>query len=203
MSKAGIKFLVLVFLVIVLIIGVVIYDRRQKGTQIVSPFGEQLSGTFLTPQEEKLKTYKDEAGFSFNYSEVLKVQEIPNQDEKTYSALEIFSTSRPEEKMTISVLDTNFSNTEEWLVKNKKPDWVVNETVISGMNGKLIHTSEKIISVAISKGIIFLLESPSDSEGFWERQQKIVRESFTVQWPEEQKTSGGSQTIELEEEVIE
>lgn len=190
-------------LIVILVFGAFIFFKTQKKQEIVSPFSEEKSVSLPTTPPGELKTYQDEAGFSFSYSDLLTVKEIPNQDENTYSALELASNIRPREEMTISVLDTNFSNAEEWLVKNKKPGWVINETVISGMNGKLIHAPEKIISVAIGKGIIFLIESPADKEGFWEKQQKIVRENFTVQWPEEQRTSGSSQTIELEEEVIE
>lgn len=202
MSKK--RILLIIIGILFLILGIVSFILgRKKTEEIISPFAPLTSNLTPVRQEEKLKIYNDEAGFSFNYSESFSVAEVKNQDENTYSALEIYSSKKPEQKMTINVLDTQFSNTEEWLVKNKKAGWQVSETVLSGMNGKLIHTSEQVMTVAISKGIIFLLESPSDSEGFWESQHKIIGESFSVQWPAETKTGGADQTIIFEEEIIE
>jgi len=205
MSKKLVVTILLVvgILSIIFILALLFFSRRnQRKEEIINPSISETSPTSFPAEKVKLKTYKDEAGFSFNYSSTLLVKEMVNQDENTYSWLEISDLDRPGEKISIKVTDTNLTSLEDWLKKNRQDDWVVNETVVGGMNGKLIHGSQKITSVAIAKGIIFLIESPADSAGFWEEQQKIIRESFKVQWPEEKSSDSGGEII-LEEEVIE
>lgn len=199
MSKKKIIILVILFLIIGT--GSFFYFKAQQKSDLISPTTMESKITAST--SPVIKTYKDEAGFSFNYSGDLQIEEVKNQDENTYSALEIFLASNPQEKIRIQVVDTDFSNAEEWLLKNKKTGWVVEQAKISGMEGKIIRLPDKMISLAIKDGILFKIESPIDSRGFWEREHKTILESFLVQWPEERYQTGGSQNIELEEEIIE
>jgi hypothetical protein len=155
------------------------------------------------PAQEKVKLYQDEAGFSFNYLSSLVVTEATNQDENTYSSLEIFSSFRPGEKMTIKVLDSDYSTVEEWLKKNRGTDSQVNEAVMSGINGKTLRTSTQTTTVVINNGIIVLVESPKDNQNFWSRHHQVIVDSLKVNWPGSQGGTASSETEVVEEEVIE
>lgn len=155
------------------------------------------------PSQEKVKFYQDEAGFSFNYLSSLVVTEATNQDENTYSSLEIFSSFRPGEKMTVKVLDSEFLKIEEWLKKNRGTDSLVNEAVLSGINGKTLRTPTQTTTVVINDGIIVLVESPKDNQNFWSRYHQVIVDSFKVNWPGSQSAATSSETEVLEEEVIE
>jgi len=206
LSKKNLIVLGIILLVLVLVGGVFWFIQNQETQEISSPLGPKglESSSGQSAGTETAEKYQDEAGFSFDYSESLSVKEVANQDETTYSALEIFSTYYPEEKMTILVKDTNFKNTEEWLLKNKQLGWVTNEAVVSQMNGKFITTPDKMMTVAIKDGIVFTIETPVAHKEYWEKQHRIVADSFMVVWPEAAKpAAGSSQTVVFEEEVIE
>jgi len=190
MSK---KFLSIALAVLGLIlIGLAVFSfiKKPSETNFSSPVGQDNFSPEISPSvEEKLKIYNDEAGFSFQYSDKLSVTEEANQDNQTYSFLRLNDVSRSGEILFIKVEDTQFATTDKWLAGNKKPDWQINETVMAEMNGKYIVTAEKLLSVAVSRGILFLIESPADSAGYWQKAQKTIRESFKVNWPAPESVS--------------
>lgn len=190
MSKKAFPIVLIILGVLSVALAIFFVTRKpeDKG-EVLSPGGESLPETTVISDKEELKTYNDGAGFSFQCYESLKVKEKENQDEKTYSSLELTSDSRPGETLTIKVEDTSFSTIDEWLARNRKSDWQINETVLSGMNGKFIGSPEKTITAAISQGILFLIESPAGTQSYWKESQKVIGESFKVSWPTPKKVS--------------
>lgn len=156
-----------------------------------------------TQPQEKVKYYQDEAGFTFSYLSSLVVTEATDQDENTYSSLEVFSSLRPGEKMTIKVLDSDYLSLDDWLKKNRGSDSLVGEAVLAGVNGKIVRAPTKTTTVVIKDGIIVLLESPKDSQNFWLRHHQVIADSFKVNWPENQSSSSSSGVETETEEVIE
>lgn len=202
MSKKLLVFC-LVLLTLLLAGGVVCYLVSQKNVvepEVISPFSEEIKAS--PSPAEKFKTYTDEAGFIFNYSDSLIISEEENQDKNTYSSLKIVSRVRPGEEMSFKVSDTVFSSIDEWLKNNRKSDWEIHETVLGEINGKLIKKEGKLSLAAIKENIIFLLELPSDTEGYWEKQLGIIKESFKLNLENQKSssTSGGGGDIE---EIIE
>ena len=185
------------FLIALIVLGLVLIGllgffliKKSSEPNFSSPVGQDNLSSEISPSvEEKLKIYNDEAGFSFQYSDRLSVEEEANQDNQTYSFLRLTDVSRPGEILLIKVVDTQFATVEKWLADNKKPDWQVNETVMAEMNGKYIVTAEKLLSVAVNRGILFLIESPVDQAGYWQKAQKTIRESFKVNWPAPESVS--------------
>jgi len=209
-SKSTGALLVLGIAVVGLIGGTVLVRRRaetQSGAarriadQERTYESTQPEGGSGTQPQEKVKFYQDEAGFTFSYLSSLVVTEEANQDEFTYSSLEIFSSLRPGEKMTIKVVDSEYLNVEDWLKKNREPDSLISETVLAGVNGKTVRTPRKTITVVIRDAIIVLLESPKDDQNFWPRHHQVIADSFKVNWPSNQ-SAGGSSGVEIEEEEV-
>ena len=201
MSKRVLSVVLIGLGILLVVLAVVFVIKRNKKEQTVAPSTGEKSAGQLPIDKGKLKTYNDEAGFSFIYSEDLTVKEVENQDETTYSWLEISSLAKPKEFIFIKLTDTTLSSVDDWLNKNKQTDGVVNEAVLSGMNGKLIRSPTKIISVAIQKGILFLIESPFDTASYWENRHKIIRESFKVAWPTPKQTTAPAEDSGIEEVI--
>lgn len=204
MSKKMLSIILVVSGILVVGLAIILAANRfKKEEKIVSPTTGEIPGTQMPVDKGKFKTYNDEAGFSFNYSEDLTVKEVENQDETTYSWLEISGLAKPKEFISIKLTDTTLSSVDDWLKKNKQTDWVANEAVLSGMNGKIINSPTKIISVAIQKRILFLIESPADADGFWEKQHEIIGESFKVAWPTPKPATAPAGDSSGIEEIIE
>lgn len=198
------KFLIILVIILALVLGggIFLYLRNKPAEELpsskfVNP--EVVREEQLEPEiKEKLKEYVDEAGFSFNYPETLSVKEIANQDSQTYSALEIFSAKNPDEKLTIKVIDTANKDINDWVAKNRQADWQINEAVLGQMNGKLVKSGTKIILAAIKEGIIFIIEAPNDSGGYWLKQINTIAQNFSLSLPTP-KSSGQSTQSDIEE----
>ena len=63
------------------------------------------------PKIETL-TYKDSAGFSFEYPSLLKVNEVEIDDDSIFSSLELVDNSG--KKLIVKVIDTIYNDTDEW-----------------------------------------------------------------------------------------
>jgi len=203
MSKRNLSIVLAVggILLIGLVLWLVVKRNKNEGV-IVQPATGEISRS-LSGVKEELKTYTDEAGFSFSYPASLKVTEVPDQDQNTYSWLEMAAPEKPNEKITIKVTDTTDSLTS-WLAKNSQNNWPSSEAVLGDINGKLIKGEKKTFLAAISRGILFLIEAPAEQSGWWEGRLQTVIGSFKIQWPAAAKSSGSSTSTSGDvEEVIE
>lgn len=197
--------------VIVLVLVVVFFIFQKKQGSSVSPV--QGPGITQEKKPENLTTHKDEAGFSFNYPESFIVKDISGSDQTVYSSLEI-SSSNPEEKMVIKIIDTTFSSVDTWL-KSKEASGAgsAREITLAGMPGKQIQFTDprRLVTVVIDEGIMYFIQSPLASSAeasakaeYWNKIHNDIISSFTLdqsQSPASQ--AGGEEVIYEEEEVIE
>jgi len=198
------KVLVILVIIMALVLGggVFLYFRSKPAVEL--PGSELINPDFTKEEQsqpetkEKLKEYVDEAGFSFSYPETLSIKEVANQDSQTYSALEVFLAKNPTEKLTIKVTDTANKDINEWVTKNRQTDWQVNEAVLAQMNGKLVKSGSKIILAAIKQEILFIIEAPNDSSGYWLKQINTIAQNFSLNLPTP-KSSGQSTQSDIEE----
>ena len=165
------------------------------------------------PEAEKT-VYEDWAGFRFEYSKSLKVEEIETDDETVYSSLEL--TAVDGEKAVLRVVDSRFKDLDEWkrefetdnvAISLREIYWVD----IPGLQLKY-GAPKKLLTVALEDGVIYRLESPTDNGGFWDETHQLILNSFEfdesvmIKEAEEETVeveTGGEDIILLEEAITE
>lgn len=199
------KKLLIISLVIILIIGSGLFFFLLKGNQI-SPLVPQV----VKEQLEKLKidgeeVYQDEAGFVFKYPAKTKVADSTPEEPEYYSLLEI-TQPQTSGKITISIKDTNFTKTADWVKKNLKEAQLVGAVSLGNIQGtQYIFTSEGqnyLKTVAIDQSIIYEITGLQDS-GFWEDSINLITSSFTFGKSQTTQSSAREPVSFEEEEVVE
>lgn len=115
-------------------------------------------------------TYKDWAGFSFDYPDILTVKEVELDNPQVYSSLELAGSDG--KKLTIRVADTPNANLIDWQKSFNRQYSIrkIDQTTLADLPAlKLAYGApEMLLTVAIADGIIYQVESGADS-GFWDR----------------------------------
>lgn len=209
-NKKIILFVIIITLIILLPI-ISFFVFKKSKTESVNPLAES-SALSKIAEEEKLLSYQDTAGFKFNYPQSVTVKDVSNNDPNTYSLLELGS-AKNDGKMLIKVVDSNLDSVDQWL-KSKEATGAGNsrEVIISQMPGKQIQfeNPSRLVSLAISDGIMYFFQSSLDSAGFWNKVHSQIISSFsqngTTEKTVEENKSGadfGEETVSENEEVIE
>ncbi len=134
---------------------------KSGGTEIVSPDSAKTpdqTGTLPTAAPKSL-VWNDPAGFTFQYDEVLKINNHP-EDKVNYANLEI---TEPGKEGNIFVLasDSKYKDVNEWVQKDAKiKGGNVIEAVFGGKPAKKINLAapNRIIVGAIDDKILFTVE---------------------------------------------
>jgi len=166
--------------------------RNTKNSTEGSNLGGQVPGEKLSAD----LLYQDASGFSFKYPKSLKVSDVtPADDDSYYSRLELV---KGEEKLTIAVKDDSVDS----FIKGAT---LTGATTLGGISAKQYGIDQKLITIASSSGVIYLIEGPKDA-GFWEEAQGVVVSTFTLGEKSASEDAGGSSgdnTIYEPEEVVE
>jgi len=183
-----------------------LFLKLQKPERLVSPVSEA-----EVPKEEAKTTevrnnfYEDEAGFSLSYPETLGIVEKDTNDPSFYSSLEFLSKNRPEEKITLKIIDTDVTSIEKYLEKNPQMGKLVSEKeiLLSGARGKSFTYREpsRNLVLVIDSGILYRIEAP-DSE-FWRNALSTIVSSFKLAEGKNLASGGGDTSVIEEEEVVE
>ena len=163
---------------------------------------------------EKEETYTDTSGFSFKHPESIAVADKTPNDDTYYTLLSLTSKTKKDlpaqagGPLTITIKDTSFKTTDEWLTKDPTAPGgaiLAGATSLGGISAKQYTKTGKLWTVAIDSGILYLIEGTRDG-GYWDKVQDLAASSFTTAKPQAaQSASGGSDSgaISEEEEVIE
>jgi hypothetical protein len=201
MSKNKIFFLVIILVIIIggSLTGYFLFSNKK-----ISNNSKEASLTNLFQKEEITAdlTYKDSSGFSFQYPASIKVTDVTPNNELFYTSLKL---SKGDDNLTINIQDTSFKTADDWfLSEDSTSDLKFSKTIdLGGISAKQYSSNSKIITVAVDKGVLYLIEGIND-KGYWEKTQEIITSTFSFAGI---KTGGGSDssdgTIYEEEEVIE
>jgi hypothetical protein len=188
--------------------GAVVLKVAQKPKPAITP--DSIISSTPAP-EEKLLTYNDEAGFSFEYPESLKIEDISGNLD-VYSILEITSETTSG-TATLKVVDTKYKTIDDWLKKTPEASTAgsAREIELAGMTGQQIQLENprRLVTSVIDGGVLYYLESPLDSNSaYWNKAHNAIVSSFNLG---ETKPQAGSQTggdsgqdiIYEEEEIVE
>lgn len=158
-----------------LLVAAVIFMIFRPGTkEVVENKTETEVTAEATPTKEmEMLTWKDEAGFVFNYPANLKIKQN-TEDNESYSNLEITAEGK-EGKITILAKDTKLKSIDEW---NKE---------------KAVNKIGRI-----DQGILFTIEADPG----WETETEIINKSWQFFYPT-QASSLKEEEGEVVEEVVE
>jgi hypothetical protein len=164
-------------------------------TEVVKPE----TGILPTPKPtvvEKMATWNDEAGFTFEYPENLKV--VPNaSDNDSYANLMVGS------DIKIMAVDSKYKTVEDWVKKEMLfKDASIIDTTLSGKTAKKILLDGKTVVGTIDDNILFTIESNGNAGN-------NLIDSFVLTTPTPAKAKATTSTessgdeVVLEEEVVE
>lgn len=205
------KKLIVIFSVIgvllVLAAGIWYLKMKSGNAEIVSPNGAETS---KLPTAPKLSVWNDPAGFTFQYDEILKIDNHP-EDKINYANLELEESGK-EGKILILASDTKYKDVSEWMAKDAKlKGGSAIDTALGGKTAKKVGVagSSRVIIGAIDDKILFTIELDTTSmemavksEDYlknWQKRFDQVVSSFKFVYL---GSSTGSDIIE-EEEIIE
>lgn len=191
-----------------LAISAYIWFRPGRETKKSQALSEITKGDIFSKEEATPDVlYEDSSGFSIKHPASITIEDITPEEGEFYTLLNL---KRGAEGITVAFKDTEYETVEEMLEKDS--DAPRNAALIGATSMDGIPVSQYSysfngrdtwLSVAIDKGVIYLIEGPRDG-GFWEETQNLVLSTFafaTTQAPS--AGSGGQAVIYEAEEVIE
>jgi len=155
--------------------------------------------TTTTPSIPQILTWKDPAGFIFEYPSGLKIDNHP-EDEINYANLEITSPGKTG-KIKIMASDTKLKKISEWEKGQKE----FSMTSLAGKEAKkIILGTDKTTIGTIDSDILFTVETePETDSSFWQKIFDQIVLSFEFFYPTPASGSPGGGDIIEEEEIIE
>lgn len=204
--KEKLKLPIIILILVSVLVGVPVFlVMKSKKTGTVTPLG-------LGQKQEaiigKIAAYVDSSGFKFDYPESLTIKDVSGDAQNVYSSLEI-SSKKQSGKMTIKIVDSSYDSLESFLgSKEASSAGVSRDITISSMSAKQVQfvNPKRLITVAISDGIMYSIESPLDEMNYWNKIHNQVVLSLRIETQEPSSVSFDSTSDEPfsdQEEVIE
>lgn len=201
MSKKKIKIIVLIFLGVVIGGGGLYFWKFRSTNKVATTESQEVVGEEGDGIGQTVP-YSDTSGFSFLYPENVEVSDETPDDPAYYTLLKL---SKGDESLTISVMDVDQKTVASFLAssdKYKKAE-LYGAVSLGSMKAEQYSLEDKLITLTIDQGVLYLVEGPKDG-GFWEETQTVVDESFAFGDTAKQSSSSGSSGVVYEgEEVVE
>lgn len=208
MSK---KVLIIGGIVVVIIVGVlsfVFIKPKSKVSTETSGGTEQVASSFSEEEATPDILYEDASGFSIKHPKSITVEDVtPEEEDSPFYTLLNFN--REDEGITVAMKDTDYETVEEMFKKD--PD-VPKDALLMGANSMAgiavsqyaysLEGRETLLSAAIDKGVLYLIEGPKD-DGFWEKTHNLIITTLAFAGTKPQTSGGGEAVIYEAEEVIE
>jgi len=172
----------------------------KKGTSPTSSKASNIVDFFKKDEEALVSTYKDESGFSFTATSDVRVEDVTPNDPSYYTKL---SLKKDDKELVILAKDTSYIKAEDWLAKEGQGLSLVGAVSLAGISAKQYSNDTKLVTVAIDKGILYLVEGPNDNASWEDLQTKVVSTFRFDSSPSGQGTSVPADNVTYEEEVVE
>jgi hypothetical protein len=157
--------------------GTSIYVQSQKAPNVISP-STTVAAT-PTPSFE-LTTWKDQAGFSFQYPKELAVNKH-EEDNDNYAHVELTHKDHPGKIIVwVKDLPAGVTTLDSW-VKKLYPDATSLDTKLGGEPAKKILSTapvKMLTTGAISDNLLFYIEGALTDSDYWSRVHDTITGSF-------------------------
>jgi hypothetical protein len=203
------KIWVIIFVIIgISLLGGGVYAWKLKRLdKVISPRADGAI-TIPIPILQKLLTWDDPAGFTFQYPEGIEINKH-DEDQIHYAHVELTEKNN-KGSIIVWAKDTVAADSASWVKKEKNlAGGTIFDTTVGGMSGKKIliaSPEKKIISGVVDEGIVFYIEGNVDGSEYWTKAYDTIATSFTFSSKKQADTisGGGEDTSAVdEEEVIE
>ena len=147
------------------------------------------------PTPPEMLTWKDPAGFSFQYPKDVSVNPH-KEDEENYAHVELTQKDHPG-KLVVWVKDTTAADATAWVGTEKRFKAAnVMDTTLGGQPGKkvLIADPALLVTGTVADELLFMIETTPTDAAYWETTHETVTTSFvfTLLAGEEQVTGAGA-----------
>lgn len=177
-------------------LGVFVFSQKLKGPEGTDKTGLESENKgllqVLTKPEGKLASYQDESGYSFDYTDSIKVEDVTPNDNNYYSSLEM---KKGSDTLTVKITVGNINP-----YKNNKNAVILGTAAMDGITASQYNVGGRLVSVAIDQGVLYVIDGPKDG-GFWEETQNRILSSFKFGTQTETEVSDVNTTYE--EEIVE
>lgn len=206
------KVAILLVVLGIILLGIFGLRSLKSKSETVSPAGPLSQETSPTsaPLESKTLTWKDQAGFIFNYPEGIKINDHP-EDNTNYSHLDLTAAEK-NGGILIMASDTGYKSAAEWGTKDRRNSQIGGGGTAINLGGKpgrkISFPDDKTTIVGtVDEGILFTIKLTPEESGYWEKTFDQIVSSFEFWQPTPAESSapasdGGGDVIE-EEEIIE
>ena len=201
--------MVTIAIVVALLVGggVWYFSRNVQTSPPVTPGGQESTESLEIPSQTK--TWTDQAGFTFEYSSALRIDNHP-EDKVNYANIEM-TLDGINGRILIMASDTTYQTIDSWAAKDPQAKLAGGgtQTTLGGKAArKLIYTETNITKIAaVDEMILFSLDLEPDQEGEMQKYYDQIVASFTFVYPTQAQSSttggGSSSDIIEEEEIIE
>lgn len=161
------------------LVGGGIFLYFQKNTKVLTP-GEAVTSIPTPTPAVELTTWKDEAGFSFQYPKDLSINKHED-DNDNYAHVELTTKDHPGSIIVwCKDLPTGVLTLDSW-VKKLYSDATAIDTTLGGETAKkiLVSTpSAKLIVGAVSDGLLFYIEGTLTDKPYWQTVEDAIVKSF-------------------------
>jgi hypothetical protein len=169
--------IIISILVVGLSVGMYMLQQRQASS-VISPEAESKIATF--PQPQKLLTWVDPAGFTFQYPEGIEIN-THDEDSQNYAHVELIEKNN-KGSIIIWAKDTTAADSAGWVKAEKSlAGGTVFDTTLGGISGKkiLIASPQKsVISGVVDEGIVFYVEGIFDDSDYFIKAFDTITTSF-------------------------
>ena len=157
------------------------------------------------PTPPEMLTWKDPAGFSFQYPKDVSVNPH-KEDEENYAHVELTQKDHPG-KLVVWVKDTTAADATAWVGTEKRFKAAnVMDTTLGGQPGKkvLIAAPALLVTGTVADELLFMIETTPTDATFWNATHEAVIASFAfIPLPgEEPAAGGGAGDISGDEEAV-
>lgn len=176
-----------------------------KNTNFLDHNNKKVATPTPTPEIKAEETYKDEAGFSFQYPKNITVTDTTPDSETYYTLLQL---EKNGEKGTIGAEVTKNKNLEEWLTKdNQAPEnpTLSGATTLDSIKATQYKSAGKIYTISVDQGVLYRIETPLQND--WPQIHDAIVSTFKFDRletkPSTPKQTAPSDTTYEEEVVVE
>lgn len=183
-----------IVLVSVIIGGVIVVRNNQSNQAPDISVENQENTPTPTPTPWPVVTWKDEAGFSFDYPKELSTNKH-EEDNDSYAHVELTHKDHPGGGIVwVKDLPRGVTTVESWAKQKIFSGATVLDTTLDGRAAKkILLTAEpkKMLVGTVEDGLLFYVDMTLTDAEYWTRVSDVITGSFAFTWDEAPKAASG------------
>lgn len=177
----------------------------------VSPISQNKAVPSPLLIDNKLVTYSDPSGFTFQYPGGTSVKKKDLSNTQLYSSLELSSTGSAE-TITIKAEETNLGTIDNWFKGANKTSVFgeIKKIKLAGLDARQFEANNSMHTIALDQGVLFTIGTNAKKESELSKAYNAIVQSFkfvqpspAVQNSTSSSSDNSSDVVDEGEEIIE